>query len=145
MGYHPLVDSAIQPIKISHTFCIYKTVPGFLDVIPFQLLDVVIFVVQQLNDLNNQNFRRTYKTKLRHIFDMIFWYCLSQKNFEWNFQLWFTVWFGMRHGKEKIHLYCKIGGTRWAFLTLVQYISYGQIFPVHGIGFFKTQVENRAV
>ena len=63
MGYHPLVDfhffsltklfpitpSAIQPIGISSTFCINKTVPGFLDVILFQSLDVGIFVVQQLN------------------------------------------------------------------------------------------------
>ena len=33
------------------TFCINKTVPGFLDVIPFQSLDVTIFVIVQLNTL----------------------------------------------------------------------------------------------
>ena len=32
------------------TFCISKTVPGFLDVIPFPSLDIAIFVVLQLND-----------------------------------------------------------------------------------------------
>ena len=26
-------------------------------------------------------------------------YCHSQTIFVWNFQLWFTVWFGMRHGE----------------------------------------------
>ena len=63
MGYHPLVDfhsfslterfpitpSTIYPIGKPSTFCIDKTVHRFLDVIPFQLLDVAIFVVVQLN------------------------------------------------------------------------------------------------
>ncbi len=63
MGYRPLLDfphlhltklfpmtpSAIQPIGTTATFCINKTVPSFLDVIPFQSLDVAIFVVVQLN------------------------------------------------------------------------------------------------
>ena len=45
----PITPSTIQPIEMPSTFCINKTVPGFLDVIRFQLLDVAIFVVQQLN------------------------------------------------------------------------------------------------
>ena len=63
MGYHPLADfhsfpltkqfpitpSAIFLIGTPSTFCIDKTVPGFLDVILFLLLDVAIFVVLQLN------------------------------------------------------------------------------------------------
>ena len=63
MGYRPLVDfhsfaltkqfpitpSAIQPIGTPSTFCIDKTVQGFLDVIQFWLLDIAIFVVLQPN------------------------------------------------------------------------------------------------
>ena len=63
MGYRPLVDfypfpltkrfaitpSAIKPIGTPSTFCIDKTVPGFLDVKPFLSLDFTIFVVLQLN------------------------------------------------------------------------------------------------
>ena len=45
----PITPSAILLIGSLSTFCIDKTVPGFLDLIPFQLLDVTIFVVQQLN------------------------------------------------------------------------------------------------
>jgi hypothetical protein len=35
--------------RTSPTLCIDKTLPGFLDVIPFHSLDVAIFVVEQLN------------------------------------------------------------------------------------------------
>ena len=64
MGYCPLVDfhsfpltkqfpitpRAIQLIGTPSTFCIEKTVPGFLDVIPFLSLDIAIFVVLHLNE-----------------------------------------------------------------------------------------------
>jgi hypothetical protein len=52
MGYRPLVDFHLFsltkrfPIISSAIYiCIDKTVPGFLDVILFQSLDVAIFVV----------------------------------------------------------------------------------------------------
>ena len=59
MGYHPLVDfhlfsltkrfpitpRAIYLIGTPSTFCIDKTLPGFFDAIPFQSLDVAIFVI----------------------------------------------------------------------------------------------------
>ena len=57
MGYRPLVDFHLFsvtkrfPITPSAIYiCINKTVPGFLDVILFQSLDVTIFVVVQLNE-----------------------------------------------------------------------------------------------
>jgi len=56
MGYRPLVDfhhfrlTKRFPItRLPAPFCIDNIVPGFLDVIQFQSLDVAIFVFLQLN------------------------------------------------------------------------------------------------
>ena len=79
MGYDPLVDfhpfsltkrfpiipSTIQPIGTPSTFCLDKTVSGFLDVKPFQLLDVAIFVVQQFNFAQVQTIAIIAKKLLR--------------------------------------------------------------------------------
>ena len=45
----PITPSAIQLIGTPSIFCINKTVPGFLDVTRFLLLDVTVCDVQQLN------------------------------------------------------------------------------------------------
>ena len=84
MGYRPLVDfhhfcltkrfpitpSAIQPIGTPSTFCIDNIVPGFLDVIQFQSLDVAIFVFLQLNckfttEKNQNKFCGNLKIKIK--------------------------------------------------------------------------------
>ena len=47
-----ITHSAIQPIGMPSTFCIDKTVPGFLDVIPFQLfIEIKIRLHKQLGSI----------------------------------------------------------------------------------------------
>jgi len=55
LSFDQAVPYYSQPIGMPSKFCIDKTVPGFLDVIPFLSLDVAIFVVLQLNKRGNKN------------------------------------------------------------------------------------------